>query len=228
MATDATSGPGKYSGLRVHYEQGAFEESDLSATPLEQFEAWFAAAEAHSLPEPNAMVVATATPDGRPSARHVLLKGLDRDGFVFYTNYDSRKGRELTANPQVTLVFPWFAMFRQVTVEGRAERVRVEESTAYFNSRPYGSRIGAWASLQSEVMSNRNDFDARYAEISSRFPDEVPLPPNWGGFRVRPFSLEFWAGRESRMHDRLQYVSVTGEPTPLDVADAWQVRRLFP
>ncbi|GAA4569247.1 pyridoxamine 5'-phosphate oxidase [Micromonospora coerulea] len=187
-------------------DQG-LSEADLAPDWHRQFDRWFADAVAHPLPEPNAMVVGTADAAGRPSGRTVLLKGYDPEGFVFYTNYGSRKGAEATANPWVSLVFPWFAMQRQVVVAGRVERVDRAETEAYFASRPRGSQLGAWASTQSRVIPDRAALDAAYEAVAERFADveRIPPPPHWGGLRVRPESVEFWQGRASRLHDRLQF-----------------------
>jgi pyridoxamine 5'-phosphate oxidase len=195
-------------------------EESLADGWTSQFAAWFADASAAGLPEPNAMIVATADGDGRPSARTVLLKGYDADGFVFFTNYESRKGTELALNPYASLVFPWFPMQRQVIVAGAVERVSREESSEYFDSRPRGSRLGAWASPQSRVLPGPEALDANLAAATERFGDgPVPIPPHWGGFRVRPDTVEFWQGRSSRLHDRLRFRRVEGD---------WVVERLAP
>lgn len=207
--------------MRKQYIWGGLSEADMDADPLRQFEKWFQQALAANLPEPNAMTLATATPDGRPSARVVLLKGCDASGFTFFTNYDSRKGRELTANPRAALLFFWSELQRQVRIEGTVERVTEAESDAYFRSRPLGSRLGAWASRQSEVIASRNVLEDRVRELAQRFPDgEVPRPPHWGGFRVRPLTIEFWQGRPDRLHDRLRYQRV--QP------GGWRIVRLSP
>src|SRR3954451_22527089 len=192
---------------RDYTERGALLESDLAADWVTQFAGWFAAATAFGLPEPNAMIVATASPDARPSARTVLLKGYDVRGFVFYTNYTSRKGTEALSNPAASLVFPWFAMQRQVIVAGAVEKVPRPETEEYFASRPRGSQLGAWASPQSQVVPDRAAVDAGMAAALERFGDEgpVPPPPHWGGLRVVPETVEFWQGRSSRLHDRLRF-----------------------
>ncbi len=191
---------------RDYTERGPLLESDLAADWTGQFAAWFAEAAAYGLPEPNAMIVATADRAGHPSARTVLLKGYDTRGFVFFTNYTSRKGTEAAVNPYASLVFPWFPMQRQVLVAGSVERVSRAETEAYFATRPRGSQLGAWASPQSQVLADRAAVDAGLAEVVARFGDgPVPAPPHWGGLRVVPETVEFWQGRSSRLHDRLRY-----------------------
>jgi pyridoxamine 5'-phosphate oxidase len=207
--------------LRREYTRRGLREEDLAAEPFSQFRAWFDEIARSGVREPNAMTLATATPDGRPSARMVLLKGFDARGFVFYTNFESRKGGELTANPYAALVFFWVELERQVRVEGRVERVSAEESDAYFASRPEGSRLGAWASQQSAVLPGRAPLEARYEELERRYDGrEIPRPPFWGGYRVVPESVEFWQGRENRLHDRLRYRRQTD--------DSWVIERLSP
>ncbi|MBN6058196.1 pyridoxamine 5'-phosphate oxidase [Nonomuraea sp. RK-328] len=202
---DATSRPPSLAGLRRTYEGEPLLESGAAADPITQFSVWFEEALQAGVPEPNAMVLATASAGGRPSARTVLLKGYDERGFVFYTNYESRKGRDLTENPRASLLFPWHPIRRQVRVEGSVVRLPHEESAVYFRSRPYGSRIGAWASRQSAVVRSREELDARYAELAARWPDDPPVPDFWGGYRVVPLEVEFWQGQLDRMHDRLRY-----------------------
>jgi pyridoxamine 5'-phosphate oxidase len=188
-------------------EPGGLREADLAADPLEQFARWLADATGTGMLEPLAMAVATATGSGEPTARMVLLRGFDQRGFVFYTNYDSDKGRALDANPRAALVFYWDALGRQVRVEGSVERVSRDESEAYFRSRPIGSRLAAWASDQSTVVAGgRDELEERYASVEARFATgDVPLPPFWGGYRVVPERIEFWHSRENRLHDRLRY-----------------------
>jgi pyridoxamine 5'-phosphate oxidase len=197
-------------------------ESDLAGDWHTQFDRWFADAVAHPLPEPNAMIVGTADAAGRPSGRTVLLKGYDPDGFVFFTNYASRKGAEAAANPWASLVFPWFPMQRQVVVAGRVERVDRAETEAYFASRPRGSQLGAWASRQSRPVASRAALEERYRQAEERFADreQIPAPPGWGGLRVRPETVEFWQGRASRLHDRLRFRRTEGGD--------WVVERLAP
>ena len=207
--------------LRKEYTAGGLSEADVDADPLHQFEKWFGQALAVQLPEPNAMTLATATPDGQPSARVVLLKAFDASGFTFFTNYDSRKGRELSANPRAALLLFWPELQRQVRIEGTVERVSEAESDAYFRSRPLGSRLGAWASGQSEVIASRDVLEQRVRELMQRFPDgDVPCPSHWGGYRVRPLAIEFLQGRPDRLHDRLRYRRV--QP------DGWRLERLSP
>ncbi|MFB9237112.1 pyridoxamine 5'-phosphate oxidase [Plantactinospora siamensis] len=207
--------------MRREYAERGLRRADLAADWPTQFERWFADAVAAGLPEPNAMVFATADAAGRPSTRTVLLKGYDERGLVLFTNYGSRKGAEVAANPHGSLLFPWFAMQRQVVVRGRVERVDRAETEAYFASRPRGSQLGAWASEQSRVLPDRAALDEAYREVAERFADrEVPAPPHWGGLRVVPETVEFWQGRVSRLHDRLRY-------RRLD-AGGWTVERLAP
>ncbi|MFJ4332115.1 pyridoxamine 5'-phosphate oxidase [Streptomyces sp. NPDC088935] len=215
--------PFDLASMRKQYRAEGLSETGLAATPVEQFARWFKqAATDGGLFEPNAMVVSTADAEGRPSSRTVLLKHFDEQGFVFYTNYDSRKARELDANPYVSLLFPWHPMARQVVVTGVARRTGRDETAAYFRTRPHGSQLGAWASVQSSVVADRGALDAAYAELAARYPEgeQVPVPPHWGGFRVVPQAVEFWQGRENRLHDRLRYVAEGG--------GSWRVERLSP
>jgi pyridoxamine 5'-phosphate oxidase len=206
--------------LRKDYSLTGLAEKDLARDPFRQFEKWFQEAEAAKLPEPNAMIVATAARDGRPSARAMLLKGVDGRGFVFFTNYESRKGRELDANPRATLVFPWLVIERQVIVEGAVGRVTREESEAYFHSRPHASQLGAWASPQSTIISGRGVLEVAMKTLEKKYAGQVvPLPPHWGGWRLAPETMEFWQGRRSRLHDRLRYRRAQ---------DGWIVERLAP
>ncbi|MQS39999.1 pyridoxamine 5'-phosphate oxidase [Streptomyces katsurahamanus] len=209
--------------MREQYRSTPLLEEDLAPTPMDQFARWFAQAVSGGLHEPNAMVVSTATPDGRPSSRTVLLKGYDSRGFVFYTNYASRKGREIAANAHVSLLFPWHPIARQIIVTGTAERIGRDETAAYFRSRPHGSQLGAWASEQSAVIGSRAELLSRYEELAARYPEgeQVPAPPEWGGVRVTPETVEFWQGHENRLHDRLRYAPTAGD-------DGWRVERLAP
>jgi pyridoxamine 5'-phosphate oxidase len=208
-------------GMRRDYtEWGALLEADLAADWTSQFARWFAEATAAGLPEPNAMIVATADAAARPSARTVLLKGYDERGFVFFTNYTSRKGTEALANPAASLVFPWFPMQRQVLIAGAVEPVDRAETEAYFASRPRGSQLGAWASPQSQVLPDRAAVEAGLAAAVERFGDgPVPPPPHWGGLRVVPETVEFWQGRSNRLHDRLRFHRTR---------EGWAVERLAP
>lgn len=204
---------------REHTETG-LNESDMRDNPVEQFADWLNEAIDAQIVEPNAMTLATATADGRPSARTVLLKGFDERGFVFYTNYESQKGRELARNPQAALVFYWAGLARQVRVSGRVERMSRQESEAYFRTRPPGSRLSAVASPQSQVIPSRELLERRVVELEATYPDgDVPLPDFWGGYRVRPEVVEFWQGRPNRLHDRLRYRLDGG---------LWRLERLAP
>ena len=205
--------------LRKEYTRRGLDEAGAAADPFEQFQIWFDQALGAGVPEPNAMTLATVGAGGRPSARVVLLKGFDRRGLAFYTNYSSRKASELNATGQTALVFFWPELERQIRVEGRAEQVAAAESDAYFASRPAGSRLGAWASPQSQVIDGRSTLERRLAEAVERWGDDAPRPPHWGGYRVVPDMFEFWQGRPSRLHDRLRY--------RLD-GDSWIRERLAP
>jgi pyridoxamine 5'-phosphate oxidase len=207
--------------MRRDYDDGGFGEAGLAPTWLEQFDAWFADAVAAELPEPNAMVVATADADGAPDARVVLMKGYDASGFVFGTNYASAKGAQLAVNPRAALVFPWHPLERQVRVTGEVRPVDDDEAARYFASRPRESQLGAWASDQSAVIEGRHVLEDRFAAADQRWPEgtAVPPPPSWGGYRVVPDEVEFWQGRVGRMHDRLRYRR-TG--------DGWALERLAP
>lgn len=208
------------SDLRKEYTRAGLTESDVAPDPTEQFRRWFDEALAANLHEPNAMTVATATPDGRPSARVVLLKGFDGRGFVFYTNYEGRKGRELEENPRASILFYWGELERQVRIEGTVSRVSDKESDAYYASRPRGSRLGAFASEQSRPVENRGVLEDRLKELEREYEGrDVPRPAFWGGYRVEPGAFEFWQGRENRLHDRISYRKVRG---------GWKIERLQP
>ncbi|MGD8176997.1 pyridoxamine 5'-phosphate oxidase [Marinimicrobium sp. ARAG 43.8] len=192
--------------LRREYLRGGLNLEDLSATPIEQFEVWMAQAVEAQIPDPTAMVLATATPDGQPSQRIVLLKGMDEKGFVFYTNYGSRKARELATNARVSLHFPWHVLERQVDVCGTVKRLTDEESAHYFHRRPRESQLAAWASHQSRPIESRDALMAQYREVEQRFSGEdIPLPAFWGGYRIEPHQVEFWQGGAHRLHDRFEY-----------------------
>ena len=226
--------------LRENYQRGRLDRPDLAPDPVFQFERWFATAATGGrwrrigiacyklwqaiIGRPpvdiNAMVLATVSQDGWPSSRTVLLKGVDARGFIFFTNYDSRKGRELAENPHAALTFYWPELERQVCVAGTISKLPVAESTAYFQSRPRDSRLGAWASNQSEVVPDRAALEQKWREVAAKFPGEVPLPPNWGGYVLQPDRLEFWQGRPSRLHDRFRYAR---QPD-----NSWRLERLSP
>jgi pyridoxamine 5'-phosphate oxidase len=206
--------------LRREYARARLDEKDVSINPFDQFGRWLAEAQAAETVEVNAMVLATATPAGRPSARVVLLRGFDERGFVFFTDYRSRKGEELETNPRAALAFYWGELERQVRIEGTVTRTTIEESASYFRTRPMGSRLGAWTSYQSRPIGSREELEADLQEVERRFSGpEVPLPPHWGGYRVSPECFEFWQGRESRLHDRIRY---------LRDGSLWKIDRLSP
>lgn len=231
------------SDIRRDYSQGDLQRADLKANPLAQFQDWFAHAAAeksgshwrrigiacfklwhailgHMPPDTNAMVLATVDKNGIPSARTVLLKGVDENGFIFFTNYDSRKGRELSENPNGALTFYWPELERQVCVAGCVEKISQAESGKYFSSRPRGSQLAAWASNQSDVVDDRAALEARWSEMEKKFPTAVPLPPNWGGYALKPERIEFWQGRPNRLHDRFQYTK--------QADNSWKLERLAP
>ena len=206
--------------MRKSYEQAALDESHVRPLPIDQFHHWFDEAVKSKALEPNAMTLATVSPQGRPSTRVLLLKGADASGLVWFTNYGSRKGQELAENPFAAMQFFWGELERVVRIEGRVERVSDAESDEYYRSRPLGSRIGAWVSPQSSVLPARADLEAAWAEQQARLGEDPPRPPNWGGYRLIPDRWEFWQGRPSRLHDRLVYV---GQPD-----GSWLIQRLAP
>ncbi len=207
--------------LRKEYHQQTLREAEVTADPIAQFQKWFEQAVAAQAAHPEAMTLATATQEGKPSARIVLLKDVDERGFSFFTNYESRKSRELTQNPHASLVFWWNELERQVRIEGRVERVPAHESEDYFRTRPRGSQIGAWASAQSEALPNREALEKSAKEFEEKFREgEVPRPPHWGGFRLIPHTIEFWQGRLNRLHDRIRY--------RLRENGGWVIERLAP
>ncbi len=205
--------------IRREYSKDKINQKNISADPIKQFGIWFKKAVDTEFIDPNAMVLSTSTPDGRPSSRVVLIKKVNKKGFYFFTNYESKKGKELADNPNASLLFYWDKLDRQVRIEGRAEKISAEESEEYFKSRPYKSRIGAWASRQSEVLPSRFRLIRKAAELMVKYPRNVPLPEFWGGYCLRPETIEFWQGRENRLHDRIVYSRTeTG----------WDINRLYP
>lgn len=207
--------------LRRDYKLNSLDEKVVSASPFEQFHRWFSDAQSGGVQEPNAMILATATPNGLPSARTVLLKGMDERGFMFATNYESRKGQELITNPHAALLFFWGELERQIRIEGTVEKVSQDESNDYFQSRPRESRIGAWSSKQSRVVEGREKIEEEYRTMTVKFENQdIPLPAFWGGFRVVPNMFEFWQGRSSRLHDRICY--------RLNENGVWLIERLYP
>jgi pyridoxamine 5'-phosphate oxidase len=206
--------------LRKEYARESLDTKDVARDPMAQFERWFEEALNAGFTEPNAMTLATADGDGRPSARIVLLKGFDARGFVFFTNYESRKGVELAENPQAALLFHWVELERQVRIEGQIEKVSTQESDDYYRTRPSGSRLGAWASPQSRVVARRADLEERWAGFAARYGDDPPRPAHWGGYRLNPDLLEFWQGRVSRLHDRVRYRR--------EGLGVWRIDRLAP
>lgn len=206
--------------IRKDYKLHSLDEKDIAANPIDQFEKWWKEAVKSEITEVNAMTLSTATKDGKPSARIVLLKDYDENGFVFFTNYNSHKGKELAENHYVALTFFWKEIERQVRIEGKVEKVSAEESDVYFISRPQGSRIGAWASEQSIVIANRQLLEENVKRFTEEFKNSIPRPPHWGGYRVMPFKIEFWQGRSNRLHDRIQYTKIQ--------EGSWKAERLAP
>ncbi len=205
--------------LRRQYSKSSLTSSGVNKDPYKQFAKWFNEVMKSGFLEPNAMTIATATPSGKPSARVVLLKGIDEKGFVFFSNYKSRKGRELEQNPNASLLFYWDKLERQVRIDGRVEKVSHEESEAYFNTRPYKSRVGAWASDQSSVIESRSVIIKEFLKYMLKFKTHVPLPDKWGGYRLVPDTFEFWQGRPNRLHDRISYKKIRA---------GWKIERLAP
>ncbi|MBE2214674.1 MAG: pyridoxamine 5'-phosphate oxidase [Opitutaceae bacterium] len=216
-----TGGGRAVADMRRSYKLSHLLEGEVAGDPLAQFERWFGEAVAAEVLEPNAMTLATAGRDGRPSARTVLLKGYDARGFVFYTNYESRKGAELAANPQASLLFTWLPLERQIEIRGAVTKVSREETEAYFYKRPIDSQLGAWASQQSRVLAGREELERRIEALMAEYRGKtVPVPPHWGGYRLAPETVEFWQGRPSRLHDRLRYTRLPG--------GGWTLERLSP
>jgi len=208
-----------FESLRVSYEQGELNESDINQDPLLQFNNWLQAAIENQVPEPNAMVLATVNQDGQPGARNVLLKSADENGFIFFSNKLSDKASDLKQNPNCTLLFSWLSQHRQVIVKGKASEISTAESNKYFQTRPYGSRISAWVSEQSQVISNREELEIRVKEFMDKYPENVPMPDYWGGYLVKPETIEFWQGRPSRLHDRIRFTKK---------GNAWTIERISP
>jgi pyridoxamine 5'-phosphate oxidase len=219
MASPVAESAPDLAGLRNDYALKNLDEGDVDRDPMRQFGVWMVEAIHAQVPEPTAMSLATVNAKGRPSSRIVLLKGVDPRGFVFFTNYDSRKGKDLAVNPAAALTFLWKELERQVRIEGSVEKVGAKESETYYATRPLGSRIGAWASPQSEAIASRAWLEKRWEELGRQYGENPPLPPNWGGYRVVPDYLEFWQGRRSRLHDRVAYTRAGGN---------WKIARLAP
>lgn len=205
--------------MRRDYSKAALTENSVDQNPFKQFDIWFNEAIGAEMLEPNAMVLSTSNIEGKPSSRVVLLKNFNELGFVFYTNYESRKANEIDENPNASLLFYWDKLERQIRIEGKIEKVSFEESNEYFQSRPYTSRIGAWASKQSNLLKSRFSLMKDVALLMAKYPKDVPLPPYWGGYRLKPTRFEFWQGRQSRLHDRIQF-NFDG--------DTWKIQRLYP
>ncbi|MDP5107760.1 MAG: pyridoxamine 5'-phosphate oxidase [Candidatus Nanopelagicales bacterium] len=208
-----------FESLRISYEQGELNESDVNHNPIQQFNIWLQEAIANLVSEPNAMVLATANKNGEPSARNVLLKSADEKGFIFFSNKQSDKAKDLAENPQATLLFSWLSQHRQVIVKGKVSEISREESNEYFQTRPYGSRISAWVSNQSQVIKNREVLEQKVKEFMDKYPEEVPMPDYWGGYILKPESVEFWQGRPSRLHDRIRFTKKE---------NSWIIERISP
>ncbi len=205
--------------LRRQYTKSSLTSKNINKDPFKQFSKWFSEVMSSDFLEPNAMTLATSTPDGKPSARVLLLKGFDENGFVFYSNYKSRKGKELEKNPYASILFFWDKLERQIRIDGKVKKVTMEESDAYFQTRPYKSRLGAWASNQSSVVGSRNELVKQFLKYMIKFKQHVPLPDTWGGYRLVPDTFEFWQGRDNRLHDRIRYKKNKG---------GWKIERLAP
>jgi pyridoxamine 5'-phosphate oxidase len=213
--------PAELAALRQDYAQRGLRRGDLDPDPIQQFNAWLSEAVERQILEPNAMIVASVDADGQPWTRTVLLKICDQRGFTFFTNYDGAKGRHFAGNPRVAMTFWWGALERQVNISGTLEKTSREESEAYFHARPEASQVGAWASAQSEVIAHRDELERRFSEVREKYDgEEIPLPPQWGGYRVAPHTIEFWQGRRSRLHDRLRYTR--------QADGTWKIERLSP
>ena len=208
-----------FESLRVSYEQGELNESDITHNPFEQFNLWLQDAINNDVPEPNAMVLSTVNKQGQPSARNVLLKSADENGFIFFSNKTSDKATDLKHNPHCSLLFSWLSQHRQVIVKGKAEEISMQDSNSYFQTRPYGSRISAWVSDQSKVIKNREELEVKVKEFMDKYPENVPMPSHWGGYLVKPESIEFWQGRPSRLHDRIRFTKK---------AYNWTIERISP
>lgn len=208
-----------FESLRVSYEQGELNESDITHNPFEQFNLWLQDAINNDVPEPNAMVLSTVNKQGQPSARNVLLKSADENGFIFFSNKTSDKAIDLKHNPHCSLLFSWLSQHRQVIVKGKAEEISMQDSDSYFQTRPYGSRISAWVSDQSKVIKNREELEVKVKEFMDKYPENVPMPSHWGGYLVKPESIEFWQGRPSRLHDRIRFTKK---------ANNWTIERISP
>ncbi|MDR8393545.1 pyridoxamine 5'-phosphate oxidase [Aliifodinibius sp. S!AR15-10] len=219
---DAKSNSERVEALRREYKRDGISEESVQQNPLDQFTIWFEDALNTDMTDANAMTLATSTSDGKPSSRIVLLKGFDEEGFRFYTNYDSRKGKELSENPHAALCFYWPALERQVRIEGTVSKLSREQSASYFRSRPRDSQIGAWASQQSSRLKDREELEANFEELKQKFKDqEVPLPDFWGGYTLLPEAVEFWQGRTGRLHDRILYIRPSKD-------QEWEIQRLNP